>query len=50
MELDVSLVDGGLVLKRRKASYTLDDLVAGITAENVHGETDWGPAVGRESW
>lgn len=31
---------------RRK--YTLADLLAGVTPDNVHGETDWGPAVGRE--
>jgi antitoxin component of MazEF toxin-antitoxin module len=28
--------------------YDLDELVAGITEENRHGETDWGPEVGRE--
>jgi antitoxin MazE len=51
MELDVSLVDGGILLRPpRRPRYTLDELVAGITPENVHGETDWGEAVGRESW
>jgi antitoxin MazE len=51
MELDVSVVDGGLLLRRRQPpQFTLDELVAGITPENVHGETDWGDAVGRESW
>jgi antitoxin MazE len=50
MELDVSVVDGGLLLRPRRAPYTLEELVAQITPENVHGETDWGEAVGRESW
>jgi antitoxin MazE len=50
MEIEVSLVNGGLLLRPRPASYTLDELVAGITPENIHGETDWGPPVGRESW
>jgi antitoxin MazE len=50
MVLDISLVDGGLLLRPRVKEYTLDELVAGITPENVHGETDWGEAVGRESW
>jgi antitoxin MazE len=49
-ELDVALVAGGLVLRPRPASYTLEELVAQITPENCHGETDWGPAVGREAW
>jgi antitoxin component of MazEF toxin-antitoxin module len=29
---------------------TLEELVAQITAENRHGEIDWGPAVGKEIW
>jgi antitoxin component of MazEF toxin-antitoxin module len=28
--------------------YTLAGLLAGVTPENIHGETDWGPAVGKE--
>lgn len=29
---------------------TLEELVAGITPENRHEATDWGPPVGREVW
>ena len=50
MDLDVSLVDGGLLLRPKREPYALDDLVKGITPENVHGETDWGEATGREAW
>ena len=51
MELDVSLVAGGILLRpSRREAYTLEELVAGIRPENLHGETDWGEAVGRESW
>ena len=28
--------------------YDLHELLKGITPENRHEETDWGPAVGRE--
>jgi antitoxin MazE len=49
-ELDVSLADGGLLLRPVHHGYTLEELVAGITPENVHGETEWGGAVGREAW
>jgi antitoxin MazE len=49
-EVEVSVVPGGLLIKPRKAEYLLEDLVARITRENVHEETDWGPAVGREAW
>ena len=30
--------------------YTLDELLAGVTEENRHGETDMGPRVGKEVW
>ena len=35
-------------IELRLATPTLEDLVAGITAENCRGETDWGPDVGKE--
>jgi hypothetical protein len=35
--------------ERIKPRYTLDELLSGITEENKHGETDWGPAVGNEA-
>jgi antitoxin MazE len=39
----------GLLLKpKRKRRYRLSELVAGITKNNVHQETPWGRAVGRE--
>jgi antitoxin MazE len=50
MELEVSLVDGNLVLRPLPTQYTLKELLAQITPENLHEETDWGPPVGRESW
>lgn len=34
----------------RRPRYALDALVAGITPENVHGETDWGAPQGHEEW
>lgn len=29
---------------------TLEQLLDGITPENCHPETDWGPDVGKERW
>lgn len=49
-ELEVTRVDGGLLLRPRKREYTLDELLAGIKPGHMHGEADWGPAVGREAW
>ena len=50
MEVEISLANGGLLLRPPPKVYSLEELVAGITPENLHEETDWGPAVGRESW
>ena len=36
--------------QRRKRRYNLDELIAGITPDNRHGEIDWGPPVGNEAW
>ncbi len=49
-ELDITIVDGALLLRPRRPKYTLEDLLDKVTPENIHAETDWGPAVGRESW
>jgi antitoxin MazE len=49
-EVEVTRVDGGLLLRPRKHAYKLEDLLAQIKPETIHGETDWGPAVGGEAW
>jgi antitoxin MazE len=51
MQLDISVVDGGILLQAwERKTYTLAELVRNITPDNVHGETAWGEAVGREHW
>ena len=49
MELEMSLQKGKIILRPPRREYTLEELVAGITPENRHGETDWGEGVGQES-
>ncbi|HEY7582748.1 MAG TPA: AbrB/MazE/SpoVT family DNA-binding domain-containing protein [Acidimicrobiia bacterium] len=49
-EVELSLVDGKLVLSPSREEWSLDRLVAGITKGNVHSEIDTGPAMGREIW
>jgi antitoxin MazE len=49
--VELSLVKGSLVVQRLAAEPpTLEELVRGITEENLHGEWDTGPAAGREVW
>jgi antitoxin MazE len=50
VELEVTRVDGGLLLRLCRRNYTLAELLDGIKPEHLHGETDWGPPVGREAW
>ena len=51
---EMTVVDGALVIKvvtpRKRRRYRLEDLVAGITPETYHPETEWGPPVGNEAW
>jgi antitoxin MazE len=50
MELDVSLIEGGILLRPHPRQYSLDELVSRITPENTHEETNWGEPRGREAW
>jgi antitoxin MazE len=49
--VDLSLVDGKVVIEPLAPQpLTLDELLRGVTDENLHGEWDTGPAVGMEVW
>lgn len=49
--VELSLVEGKLVVQAvSELPPTLDDLLRAVTDENLHGEWDTGPAVGKESW
>jgi antitoxin MazE len=50
-EVDLIITDGKLVVSPVIVpEWTLEDLLAGISTENLHGEIDDGPSVGSESW
>lgn len=49
--VELTVIDGRIIIRLLpKRPLTLDELVAGITDQNLHGEWDTGPAVGRERW
>jgi antitoxin MazE len=51
MLVEVSLLEGKLlVTPLRPPAVTLEELLQGITPENLHNEVDTGPAVGNEAW
>ena len=49
-ELDIEVQDGVIHLRLHVQGPTLDELLAGINPENLHGEMDFGRPQGRESW
>jgi hypothetical protein len=44
------VADGALVIRKAAGQPQLEDLCAGITAENLHSEADWGSPRGKEIW
>jgi antitoxin MazE len=54
-KVELTVHDGALVLRplakpKRKPRYTLDELLAGMTRDNVPAEIEWGPPRGNEAW
>jgi antitoxin MazE len=49
-QVEISVERGSIVVRpiEKAPRYSLDELVAGITEENRHGETDTGRPVGNE--
>lgn len=48
-QVDIRVEEGKLVIEPlRTEELGLDDLLAGVTPENIHDEIDFGPPVGRE--
>jgi antitoxin MazE len=50
--VDVREEGGRIVIEpvRNTKEYDLEQLLAGITPENLHSEVDFGPAVGKEAF
>ena len=49
--VDVSEEEGKIIVKRvQSKNYDLDDLVNGITVQNLHEPVDFGSSQGKEIW
>jgi antitoxin MazE len=46
----VSIEEGKLLLEPAKPTYSLEEMLAKVTKDNVHHEVETGPAVGNEAW
>ena len=49
-ELEISAQDGAISIVPAKPQITLKNLLAGISAKNIHDEADWVRPLGREVW
>jgi antitoxin MazE len=49
-EVEVVARQGQIIIRPAKPTFALKDLIDGITADNVHGDDDFGPPVGKEMW
>lgn len=46
----ISVSEGKLVVTPKPKKYNLEELLAGVTPENLHAEVDTGSSVGYEAW
>ena len=46
--IEINVEGDALVV--HKSRYDLHALLSGVTPDNLHGETETGPAMGREEW
>jgi antitoxin MazE len=46
--VEVRVENGRVIIESAVASYSLNDLISGITAENRHAELDFGAPQGKE--
>lgn len=49
-EIEISQEGNKIILTSRKKSYSLDELLEGMTEEHLHSEVDWGKPEGKEQW
>ena len=50
-EVDVRFAAGEIIVRATaRPKKSLQEMLARVTDENRHAETDWGPAVGNEVW
>lgn len=49
-DLDIILMENEMTLRPVRTKPTLEELLAGITEQNKHGEIDFGRPEGNEYW
>lgn len=51
-EIKIDLIEGKLVIEpvKKEPVFTLEELVEGISPDNLHELVDWGDPKGKETW
>lgn len=50
-EVDLNLIKGKLIITPvLESDYSLEQLLEGITEENIHAEVETGASIGNEAW
>ncbi len=49
-QVEITLEADAVVMRPSRRKYKLSDLLAPMTDEHRHDETDWGGARGKEEW
>jgi antitoxin MazE len=49
-EIVIELDGDVLTMRKCLPQHRLEDLLAGVTDDNLHEETDWGEPIGKEVW
>jgi antitoxin MazE len=48
--VDLSLIEGNIVIVPEAPGYKLAELLAQVTKKNIHKEITFGPSAGKEVW
>lgn len=48
MDVELTLIDGKIVVQSTRPPLQLDEMLKRVTAGNIHGEWDIGPPIGGE--
>jgi antitoxin MazE len=48
--VDLSLDNGRMIVEAKPQEYSLDELLARVTKNNLHSEVDFGVPAGKEVW
>ncbi|MDU2940735.1 MAG: type II toxin-antitoxin system antitoxin MazE [Enterobacteriaceae bacterium] len=51
-EIKIDLAEGKLIIEpvKKEPVFTLEELVEGISSDNLHELVDWGDPKGKEAW